>query len=313
MFIFLKQLFSKSFLVWGLGVARLHFLLTPVVAAKPSGVQFFVNAPKAIKEDEVVKIVIRADHPLKALKATLIDESTQERVRQRTWRKTSPNTSYTLKLKLSKGTHKLHLKLSGDWEQGQSIVDFQLSLAVLEPFQVSVEMKPNNLSGGYIELVSSTALDSISLTVHDFFRSSAAPRRNKAWWRNQRRSPPIRLSPQSAQKNVVFRITAADFSGRKKHFRFVNWYAEIPHEDVFSKSKWRIEQTEIVKLEKSVRTLKTELARYQQQLGEQKATPVVSLFVVGMTDTVGTKANNLILSRRRAREIASFFRKSSPS
>ena len=103
------------------------------------------------------------------------------------------------------------------------------------------------------------------------------------------------------------------FLVEKSTFGFVNWYAEIPHEDiVFSRSKWRIEQTEIVKLEKSVRTLKTELARYQTQLGEQKATPVVSLFVVGMTDTVGTKDDNLVLSRRRAREIASFFHKKQP-
>ena len=286
----------------------LVFLCNPIVAAEPSGVQFFVNAPKAINEGEPVSIEIRADQPLTALKATLIDEASQKRLQQRTWRKTSPKTNYTLTPTLSKGSHHLQLQLKGERDNAQSVLSFKLSLVVLEPFEASIDMKAINLSRGNVDLRTSTALDSISMTVKSFSGHVLHKAKIKIDGAAKRAVHRLAFPPQPPQKNCVFLITAVDLSGRQKRFRFVNWHAEIPHEDiVFAQNQWRINKPEIVKLQRSIRTLNTELALYKKQLGQSKNTPNVSLFVVGMTDTVGAKDDNLVLSHRRAREIASFF------
>lgn len=80
-------------------------------------------------------------------------------------------------------------------------------------------------------------------------------------------------------------------------------FVDIPHEDViFDSGKWAIPEAEQKKLEAPLSRIAAELAKVQGVLP-------VSLYVAGYTDTVGSAADNLELSRKRAASIATWFRK----
>ncbi|MEY3012238.1 MAG: hypothetical protein RIT45_973 [Pseudomonadota bacterium] len=80
-------------------------------------------------------------------------------------------------------------------------------------------------------------------------------------------------------------------------------FVNIPHEDVvFESGKWEIRPEEATKLEKPLARIVAELRKVQGVLP-------ISLYVAGYTDTVGSAADNLELSRKRADAIAAWFRK----
>jgi len=78
---------------------------------------------------------------------------------------------------------------------------------------------------------------------------------------------------------------------------------EIPHEDVvFETAKWDIRPSEVPKLEEAYKLLNEAIGKYGKDLQAQ-------VYIGGFTDTVGSDADNQLLSERRALSIASFFRK----
>jgi outer membrane protein OmpA-like peptidoglycan-associated protein len=77
----------------------------------------------------------------------------------------------------------------------------------------------------------------------------------------------------------------------------------IPHEDVeFESGKWAVRTSEAPKIDATLEILSEKLKRYGGLVQLQ-------LFVVGYTDTVGSKAANRELSEKRARSIATYFRR----
>lgn len=91
--------------------------------------------------------------------------------------------------------------------------------------------------------------------------------------------------------------------------RIVSWYAEIEHEEVeFETAKWDIRPSEAPKVDKAIRALTGEVARFRRELGNDAATLDVQVFVAGYTDTVGKASDNQVLSHERAKAIAGYFR-----
>ena len=85
-------------------------------------------------------------------------------------------------------------------------------------------------------------------------------------------------------------------------FTYSPWFLDIPHEDVlFESNQDVIRPEEEPKLEATLRELRDVLDQYGSVVP-------VKLYIAGCTDTVGDKAHNRELSRRRARAIASWLR-----
>jgi outer membrane protein OmpA-like peptidoglycan-associated protein len=81
----------------------------------------------------------------------------------------------------------------------------------------------------------------------------------------------------------------------------IPWNVKIPHEEVhFDTDKATIEKPEVPKLQDSIRRINEAVERFRE-LGN------IQLFIAGHTDSVGTPAYNLELSRRRAQAIAGWF------
>ena len=78
---------------------------------------------------------------------------------------------------------------------------------------------------------------------------------------------------------------------------------EIPHEEVtFASGKWEIRPSEEPKLEDTLSTIREELDRFVDER------PIASLYIIGYTDSVGSKADNRKLSTNRARSIGRWFK-----
>jgi outer membrane protein OmpA-like peptidoglycan-associated protein len=114
---------------------------------------------------------------------------------------------------------------------------------------------------------------------------------------------PIVLHWKHAQKADLMRleVRAEDEDGFYSAVELTPWQVEIPHEEVlFGTGSAKIEHVEVTKLEDSLVRVTDALRRYAQIRG-------VQLFIAGHTDTQGSAAYNLNLSRRRAQAIAAWF------
>jgi outer membrane protein OmpA-like peptidoglycan-associated protein len=93
-----------------------------------------------------------------------------------------------------------------------------------------------------------------------------------------------------------------DTEGYWSGVAIIPWNVSIPHEDVgFDTDSDVLRPSELPKLEASLQKVQEILAKHGE-LGK------ITLFIVGHTDTVGTAKHNLMLSRKRARAIAGWFR-----
>ena len=98
-------------------------------------------------------------------------------------------------------------------------------------------------------------------------------------------------------------VKVSDTSGAFRSFALFPWSVYIPHEEVnFATAAATIAPAEVPKLQAS-------LTRIVDALAKHKDLGAIKLYVAGHTDTVGSTAYNLTLSRKRAQAIAGWFRK----
>ncbi|MCA9488957.1 MAG: OmpA family protein [Myxococcales bacterium] len=106
----------------------------------------------------------------------------------------------------------------------------------------------------------------------------------------------------TTEEIVQIRVTGTDPDGFTSELLLSPWYYAIPHEDVvFASGSAEITAAEAPKLEKCWADVQRVVATYGSVVP-------IKLYVAGYTDTVGSDASNLELSRRRAKAIASWFR-----
>jgi len=119
-------------------------------------------------------------------------------------------------------------------------------------------------------------------------------------------------------ESVVLRLSVKlfDKEGASAHINLYPWFVSVPHEDVnFDTGSSEVGDSEKAKLDESLKRITTVLDRVEKTLlkwSEQGvvmgALPQPMLFVTGHTDTVGGDADNVTLSRSRAKAIATYFR-----
>ena len=121
---------------------------------------------------------------------------------------------------------------------------------------------------------------------------------------NLRPGTPIAVSWKQRPEQVTgrFELRAYDAVGFWSGIESVT-FVNIPHEDVvFDSGKWDLPAKEVKKL-------KAPLERVVKELRKVAGVLPMTLYVAGYTDTVGKPADNVELSRKRARSIAAWFKK----
>jgi outer membrane protein OmpA-like peptidoglycan-associated protein len=109
--------------------------------------------------------------------------------------------------------------------------------------------------------------------------------------------------PDLGDKGVNFRIELkfTDAEDNWVGFQVIRFYLEIPHQEIaFATAKWDISKKEEPKLVEPLAQLQAAISKYAELMH-------VSLYVAGYTDTVGSAADNQLLSEKRAQAIASYF------
>ena len=120
---------------------------------------------------------------------------------------------------------------------------------------------------------------------------------------HQEAGEPITIRWSQSESTEIARIElfGHDTDGNWVGVAITPWSVKIPHEEVhFETDKANILPSEVPKLKDS-------LARIREGIQRYKGLGQIQLFIAGHTDTVGTPAYNMDLSRRRAQSIAAWF------
>jgi outer membrane protein OmpA-like peptidoglycan-associated protein len=170
------------------------------------------------------------------------------------------------------------------------------------PLQLTVDKTKVDLDGHRLEVKASRALAAVTLKVTgdsgaviaDVQRDLAAYPAGKPLV--------VEWQPSSDEPVVRLELFAWDVDGYYKGIALTPWSVFVPHEEVnFRTDSAEIDDPQKPKLDASLAKVNEALAKH--------ADLRVTLFIAGHTDTVGNASYNLLLSRRRAQAIATWFRK----
>ena len=108
----------------------------------------------------------------------------------------------------------------------------------------------------------------------------------------------VTWSPSTDAAAARIEVFAYDDEGAYKGIAIIPWSVSIPHEEVnFRRDSADIDDPEKPKLEAS-------LVKVNEAIASHKELGRITLFIADHTDTVGTAAYNIQLSRARAQSIA---------
>ena len=272
--------------------------------------QFSINAPQRIRVGETLKVNIAVDSALDSLKATVVDTVSDKTVFTQKWHRVKPSSPTTVAIKLTPGRHQMTLNLDAAYGESTSSIRFPLNVFVVSPLVVKVGKSGLDPQSGRLSLIAGSSIAGVEIEVfdrhgspmfqktHDF---KAAPRKGLF---------EVDFEPIGAETIFRLELKVSDEAGQWRRFKFVKWFAEIPHEDVvFESGKWAISPLEAKKLEKDIKLLNREVKAFRNTVGRADVAFDVTLYIAGMTDTVGRKLDNQRLSLRRAQAIGQYFRR----
>jgi outer membrane protein OmpA-like peptidoglycan-associated protein len=108
--------------------------------------------------------------------------------------------------------------------------------------------------------------------------------------------------PEAKGQVLKVELRAYSTSGAFNGVELMPWRIDIPHEEVhFASGKWDVQPGEAPKLEASLRLIQEAISKYASLAD-------IKLYVIGHTDSVGSRESNRTLSFNRARSIGAWFR-----
>ncbi|MCA9592248.1 MAG: OmpA family protein [Myxococcales bacterium] len=173
----------------------------------------------------------------------------------------------------------------------------------LPPLKVTVDRDKVDLDAHRLELSMSREAKSVKIRVLAEDGSELAEQEHDFSGKPAGATLVVTWQPKSDDAVARIELYAYDAHGYWKGVALTPWSVKIPHQEVlFDTNKALIKKSEEPKLEESY-------ARIQKAIEEHKEIGAIKLYVAGHTDTVGTPAHNLTLSRKRAQAIAQWFKK----
>jgi outer membrane protein OmpA-like peptidoglycan-associated protein len=173
----------------------------------------------------------------------------------------------------------------------------------LPPLEVYIDKAKVDLEAHRLELRMSRKAGRVVVKVFDEQRGVIAEEEHDFAGRPANSLLKVSWSAGSDEKVARIEVFAYDAYGYYKGVALVPWSLSVPHEEVnFATDSATIRDSEVPKLEQSRATIVSAVEQHKE-LGS------ISLYIAGHTDTVGSAAHNLELSRKRARAIAAWFQK----
>lgn len=245
------------------------------------------------------KIIVRASQP--ALSAVIKLKREDGQTFNFTLGNIDPGTVREFRLDGRKGRHSYEGVMTAlvDEERVESPLSFETVVA--EPITIQVSRRDLDLEKKRLQIFTNRKIDTVELTIIGVngHAIETATKQVESW----APGAPTVLEWKHATRDDLMRLElrVEDADGFYNAIVLTPWQVEIPHEEVhFATGSAEIAQAEVPKLEDSLTRVKDALARYAEIKG-------VQLFIAGHTDTRGSSAHNLNLSRRRAQAIAAWF------
>jgi len=115
---------------------------------------------------------------------------------------------------------------------------------------------------------------------------------------------PVELEwPEKQGRVLAIEVKAYDAESFFDGVELSPWQVDIPHEEVnFDSGKWDIRKDQEARLQQSYQLISDAVEKYGRLAD-------IKLYIAGHTDTVGSNADNRVLSLNRARSIGAYFRR----
>lgn len=271
--------------------------------------EFKLSAPSRLQAGQPLVITLEVSRALKALAVTLVQLVGPVELGQKRWQAVQARRTYQFSQALQVGEHELKVVLLATTVDGQSKMEFPLTVSVISPMRINVSKDGLNANQGRLSLFAHSAVSQARVEVFD--KTGMVIESKTTRFQPQSGTGSIELAFEPIAPDRVFRLelSVEDSAGQWKRFKFVRWFAEIPHDDViFESGRWAIQSKESEKLDIAIDRLQAEVDAFRASVGRADVDFDVSLYVGGMTDTVGSKLDNQRLSSKRARSIAAYFR-----
>lgn len=199
-------------------------------------------------------------------------------------------------------------ELTGSADGATTTAKLNLKIAAVAPLDVQLAKKDVDLVAGRLVVVPSNPLAKAELKVWDATGAVIADEEvePQALDGGKRFAVTFDVPDEANVRRVELKLH--DAYGTWASLRVVRWYDEVEHDRVeFESGKWDIRPDESPKLDRAITALQQAIAKFRAELGDDAAAIDGGVYVAGYTDTVGSVADNLTLSRNRARTIARYF------
>jgi outer membrane protein OmpA-like peptidoglycan-associated protein len=177
-----------------------------------------------------------------------------------------------------------------------------MSVRAEDPLKISIDRSKVDLKQHRLEMVASREVAKVNIKVLD--EAGTVLDEHDTAFPGEPAGATLSLTwtPSSEAPVAKIEIRAFDNTGHWAGVVIWQWSVSIPHKDVvFKTGSAQIDDAEKSKLEESFTKIADALTKYKD-IGP------IALFIAGHTDTVGSQADNLRLSRARARAIAAWFK-----
>jgi outer membrane protein OmpA-like peptidoglycan-associated protein len=173
----------------------------------------------------------------------------------------------------------------------------------LPPLKMLVERSKVDLAARRLEVKMSRTAEMVRIKVFDEMGDELTDEQHDFSGRRAGTPLVVRWKQKNDEPVAKIEVYGHDVHGYWTGVAIVPWSLEIPHQEVhFDTDKADIKPEEEPKLEESYERVVEAIKKYED-LG------AIKLYVAGHTDTMGSPAHNMDLSRRRARSIGAWFKK----
>ena len=292
--------------------SRLLALLLPLLVAGPTGAGGpgfrlkFID--KVLAGEGSPGLVVLPDTTVKAVKLTLVTPSGEKIVRKA--KRINVGQEYAFSWKQKAGRVHYRATLTAvDASGRETTTQFEFPVIVAKPLKVRVDKGLDQLEESRVSLTADGPVARVEFQISD--QSRAVVREGVVPF-----DPPapagqpvdVRWDPVEGELTRIS-LKVFDEADFWAGVELAPFWVEIPHEEVeFGSGRWDIRPTEEPKLERAYARIQEETVR-QREAAKWGVNLDLRLYVGGYTDTVGTHEDNQLLSERRARAIAGFFRK----
>ena len=201
------------------------------------------------------------------------------------------------------GIYTYDITVTGTTRSGKEMkTTFETEVAWIDPIKLGINKDYVDLAKGQLVLSTNVALTKVDIEVYG--KGGTVIHTSTQKIDAMRGDLTINWSPTAGEVGAV-KIKATDVAGFWNAVILEPFFVDIPHQELeFETGKATWDEAETPKLTETLERIRIAMKKHRSKgLNLQ-------LYIAGYTDTVGSAASNMSLSRARAKSIAKWFRKS---